>query len=273
MRKIIFVPTWKCQLACPYCDYTTRDREGRDGYTVKAFHKEFDIPQELSWYMWVKYLERFEPCLLEMTGGEPTMCGDLDKLLAHLNVNSKWAITSNSLNGTMIGKLPYHNCLAWTASYHFHSRDLFIANLRYIRSQGVNVRVTLVFTPENHKECMKAAIDFSTMFGINLHPVLKQGFSWEAHRDIFDDFMSISDDKRIRFIGNIKDKWEPDRFETCTAGDDYFALMPDGSVKRCYSHILTDEKTFIGGYEPNGDRRPCATDCCFPCDKEIANRK
>jgi MoaA/NifB/PqqE/SkfB family radical SAM enzyme len=268
MRKIIFVPTWRCNLKCEYCDYSVNNLD--KGYIVKAFDNSFFVNNELKWSDWVKYLSRFEPFLLEMTGGEPTLYPELDLLLNHIGRSCKWAITSNSLNHEMIHKLPYDNCISWTASYHYHSNTEFIGNLAHVRNQGVNVRVTLVFTPDNYKQCIEAIHTFVPYFGINLHPMLKQGFSWENHRDIWNTMQGYSGG-RVIFVGNISDKWQPDRYEKCDAGDKYFALMPDGMVRRCYSHIMTDKNEgHIREYVPNGEKRECNIECCFPCDKDIA---
>lgn len=271
MRKIIFVPTWKCNLKCSYCDYSTLESECSN-YIVNAFANSFEVDRELTWLEWLEKLERFNPYLLEMTGGEPTLYKDLHKLLNHLPNSSRWAITSNSLNSKMIRKLNFQNCLAWTASYHFKNKEQFIDNLKYIRTQGVNVRVTLVFTPDNDEECMAAAFEMSQYFGINLHPLLKQDFDWNDHLDVWDRFKKFANGRNILFIENIPPKWEPQRFKQCSAGYDYFALMPDGKVLRCYSEITRHQENvvYIDDYNPEKENKECMKCCCFPCDKDIA---
>ena len=94
-------------MRCGYCDYSI-DKEGK----LYAFDKIKTIGRELEWFEWVQYLDRFEPLLLEMTGGEPTMYKDLNKLLMHISGFSRWAITSNTLNREAIKKLPAYNCHA-----------------------------------------------------------------------------------------------------------------------------------------------------------------
>lgn len=269
-RKIIFIPTWRCQLRCKYCDYRI-DKEGR----LHAFDKVKTLGAELNWWEWVRYFERFEPCLLEMTGGEPTIYPDLDKLLSHISAQSRWAVTSNTLNTDMIKRLPTHNCLAWTASYHYHSDDTFLTNLFILRGKRVMPRITIVITPENYETGLqKIALFKNEGYGINVHPVLKQGFDWEAHRDVWDAMHKVADGAQINVIGEISDSWEAERHEICEAGGDYFMVMSDGQVLRCYSQLLTDDAgTHISEFKPVMQPMPCSMDCMFPCDRQIAKRR
>ena len=269
VKKIIFVPTWRCQLKCSYCDYRI-DKDGK----LHAFDKIKNIGRELEWFEWVQYLDRFEPLLLEMTGGEPTMYKDLNKLLLHLSGFSRWAITSNTLNRDAIKKLPAYNCHAWTASYHYHSDDDFMTNLFILRGKGIMPRVTIVITPENYNVAKEKIKMFQVEgYGVNIHPVLKQDFDWAEHRDVWDGIKGLADGAQTMIVGDISDKWMPERHEMCSAGGDYFCLMPDGQVLRCYSQILTDDHgVFIKDFEPVYEARPCSMDCMFPCDRQIANK-
>lgn len=278
MKKIIFIPTWRCQLNCSYCDYGYIDLAKTNGYTLQAFDKQVEIGRELYWVEWLEYLDRFEGSgyLLEMTGGEPTCYKDLPKLLRHIGHNSKWAITSNTLNSDIIKEMPLHNCLAWTASYHFHSDKEFERNLFNIKRRGIMPRVTIVFTPWNYEEAFKKIKHFAQNFGVNIHPMLKQGFSWEksGYMRVWREAEQLARDiDSVQFINSISDEWKPERYDVCSAGRDYFCVMPDGQVRRCYSHLLAEKvEGHIKDFKPATEARPCGVDCMFPCDRDEARK-
>jgi hypothetical protein len=175
----------------------------------------------------------------------------------------------------MIVDLPAHNCVAWTASYHFHSDEIFNRNIAILRSKRINVRVTIVVTPENHKQAFDKIMEYKNYgIGVNVHPVLKQDFDWAEHKDIWSNIQTLADGNRVMVIGDISDKWEAQHHDMCAAGGNYFALMPDGKVNRCYSQILTDETAgHISEYAPLQGKQPCSMDCMFPCDRQVANVK
>ncbi len=270
MYKIIFIPTWQCNLRCSYCDYEIKEKTAA-GYIYRAFDKFHEVKRELNWWEWLKHLERFEPFLLEMTGGEPLCYKDLDKLLLHLRLDCRWAITSNTLNREMIKRIPAYNCLAWTASYHYHSDKEFLDNLYILRHKKIVPRVTVVATPKNFDTAVgKIKMISSEGYGVNIHPVLKMGFSWEKEMEKWDSLLNMADGRRIVFIKDISYKWTPQRYDYCLAGKNYFCLMPDGKVLRCYSQILTDKNLgYIWDFEPFNLMRPCDMGCMFPCDRQV----
>ena len=183
MTKFIFIPTWRCNLRCPYCDY--RPEGNAEGLKLRAFGKEFDIGVEILWPMWLLFLNRFRPYHLEMTGGEPLCYEGLPDLLAHLPLGSSWGITSNTLDESCRRMLP-QNCGGWTASYHYHSDEAFWRNIEALKAKSLYPRVTLVLKPDN-TEKVKAAMEkaLSLKVGSNIHPILKQGFDWKENKKIF----------------------------------------------------------------------------------------
>jgi len=270
MYKIIFIPTWRCNLRCSYCDYEIKEKTA-EGYIYRAFNRFHRVERELEWWEWIEHLERFEPFLLEMTGGEPLCYKDLDKLLLHLRLDCRWAITSNTLNREMIKKLPAYNCLAWTASYHYQKDKEFLDNLYILRHKRIIPRVTIVVTPENFNTAVeKIKMIDSEGYGVNIHPVLKMGFSWEKDMDKWNELLGMADGKRIIFVRDISYRWTPQRYDYCHAGSNYFCLMPDGKVLRCYSQILTDKNLgYIWDFKPFKLMTPCDMECMFPCDRQV----
>ncbi len=275
MKKIIFMPTWRCNLQCAYCDYRLQKCDG-DDYILNAFGKDLAIKKELTPEQWIKHLAKFDPFVLEMTGGEPTMYKGLPEVLNGLPFDSEWAMTSNTLLTDVINELPGHNCKDWTASYHFHNDDIFLNNIKTLRAKGIPVRITIVLTPDNLDILREKVRDFVFQnIGVNIHPMLKQGFDWKDHREVWDaaiEFAALS--PCVNIIKDISDAWVPERHEICPAGTDkYFVVMPDGSVVRCYSDILRYEPTEnIETFVPAKENGPCGKECMFPCDKQIARK-
>lgn len=278
MKKVIFIPTWKCNLKCAYCDYSTTDKG--ELYTLKAFDKTIDIGKELTWMEWVEVFSKMPPLLLEMTGGEPTKYKDLPKLLKHMGAGSMWAITSNTLLTEQIEQMPVENCLAWTASYHYHSDDLFLDNIMLLAKKGINVRVTIVISPDNYKVGFEKVKSFiSKGIGVNIHPILKQDFDWQAdpaHKEIWGAMEQMEQlaPGFVVMIKDISDRWVPEHYPICDAGTDkYSMLMPDGMVYRCYSQILTGtNEGHINDYTPKTMPEGCTMDCMFPCDRQVARK-
>lgn len=268
----IFIPTWRCNLAkCSYCDYSTK--KNGNGYELTAFDKKINVGPEIQWPVWLYLLERFRPYHLDLTGGEPLCYKELPEFMAHLPVCSTWAITSNSLMGDL-RKFETMNCDAWTASYHYHSDEKFFKNLEILAEGAFGPRATLVLSPDNI-ETVKNAIERVTGLGVgvNIHPVLKQGFDWGKYPEIWDEFKAMDDGKRILFISDIPTsfadlKWP--RAQACGAGMDYFVLFPDGMVYRCYTMILKGKPLgHIKDLVPSSEPKPCEIRCRFPCDIQV----
>lgn len=257
--KIIFIPTWRCQLSCPYCDYRIKG-----GY-LHCFGRKIKLGMERHWMDWIKDLERFDPFLLEMTGGEPTMYNGLENLLASLPKKSEWAMTSNTLNS--VDKLPGNNCISWTASYHYHSDKLFLDNCKRLKDKGIPVKITMVITPENFKTVKKKIKFFRKKFLIHIHPVLKKGFDWREYPNIWKDMHKL-ESKKVKVIKDIDSHWKEKRYKECNAGGYYFMVFPNGRVFRCYSAILGQgDLGYIWDYKPDYKLRECGYPCVFPCDE------
>ncbi|MBW2081683.1 MAG: radical SAM protein [Deltaproteobacteria bacterium] len=258
------MPTWRCNLRCSYCDYRTVKKEG--GYELKAFDQVWHFGEEISWPAWLVYLNRFRPYHLELTGGEPTMYKHLPDLLAHVPCDSSWAITSNTLNDVRL--FEPGNCKFWTASYHYHSREKFLANIDWLKRRGFPLRVTLVMTPENAEHMFGVMRDFRKQeVMVNVHPVLKQGFSWKEHEELIAKMRTLHDGVWVNFVEDVPKEWKPRRYSNCNAGGKYFALMPDGTVLRCYSALLWHGSLgHVSDFEPSSLFRPCGKQCVFHCD-------
>ena len=142
--------------------------------------------------------------------------------------------------------------------------------------RGITPRVTIVVTPENYENAFNKIKYFARDYGVNIHPVLKQDFSWEESglMHIWREAEAIAaGTPNVTFIKTISNAWIAERYDRCQAGIDYFCLMPDGNVLRCYSHLLSGKSEGdIRDYTPPKAAQECHVDCMFPCDREIARK-
>lgn len=273
--NFVFVPTWRCNLRCEYCDY----RAGRsgDGFKLRAFGREFDVGSEILWPAWLYMLNRFRPYHLDMTGGEPLCYEGLADFMAHLPHRCTWAITSNTLAPKeIIERFSPWNCVAWTASYHYVKDGEFFRNLTILKNKGFPLRVTMVLTPQNHGKVARGIkiLKEQLKIPVNIHPLYKQGFDWKDYQKIYDRFQAMHDGEAVRFITAIPTRFIRERRNRpikCWAGTNYFALWPDGTLFRCYTEMIFGEPIgHIKDYVPPVGGRACEVQCSFHCDKERA---
>lgn len=275
-NRIIFIPTWRCQLNCSYCDYSTKCKEGEKGYKVQAFGNEFFIKEEMHWAYWLALLARFKPYHIEFTGGEPTMWEGIVEFISHLPDDSSWAMTSNTLIEKACQLITPSKTLCWTASYHFHHKDQFRDNLKLLRLRGFPLAVTMVATPKNEEKVLEMMDEFEDgNIAVNIHPMITKGFEWGADKVIIDRLRKRamqSNNENMRVVDLIRKTWQPDgAYGECVAGCNYFTLFPDGQVYRCYADALTERRQMstIWNVELNKEALPCDGGCIFPCDIEV----
>jgi MoaA/NifB/PqqE/SkfB family radical SAM enzyme len=280
LTRFIFIPTFRCQLKCSYCDYSWKVIEQDKEYQLEAFGHKWIITEELNWAYWLYALSRFRPYHLSFTGGEPTLWNGIVDFIEHIPRTCSWDITSNTLIDWAIDKILPVNIRTWTASYHYHHTDDFLKNIKLLRVKGFPVTVTLVLRHDNIEKVKEAIALFSKSFiRTNIHPMLKKGYSWDDYPDTLPALQeyvkTIDKEKLVKIIWQIRKTFEPDGAkEKCAAGMNFFTLFPDGSAWRCYSHALNAGKPPLGKiWEVNKteSKTPCDGGCIFPCDIDCQN--
>ena len=263
MNNIVVFPTFQCGLSCPYCRY----QQQKDNKSIKYLGSNYfyNVEKELEPEKWIKLLHSFAPASYDFSGGEPLRYSGIVPVLNSL---PKWSITSNTLYYTK--DIDLSRCAWWTASYHPHAdekaKKLFMDNIDEIRKFGVGVGVTLVAKPETLTNVLIAANEFAAKgFKVNIHPYYDDvNFSWYDHPKEMKILLQVPylmyDTRLFTFKGIIGKG-------PCRAGENYFAIGPDGKIFRC----LTD---MLFGRKPIDHRilfNECSEKCYFPCD--WVNRK
>jgi len=277
MIRIIFIPTWKCNFHCPYCDYKTKKLD--KGYELDAFqgmHKEI-VKKEPNAFEWLDVFSRFEPYHLELTGGEPTYYYDINRLLSHIPIGSFWSVTTNLSNIEPFLKANPKQCVGMTASYHPYAKEpysnlgWFRDQLMQLRTKGYNpIQVTIVGYPYNIEKWQEYINFFERDFNVNLMLYFKRGWDWTKHPKLLEKALKF----KKYFHGNKKLSFTPSYFKKCSAGFTSILVNPNGNVYRCYSAFIQG-KYYMGNiFDENfhiyNGEKPCKIGCYFPCDLELA---
>jgi MoaA/NifB/PqqE/SkfB family radical SAM enzyme len=271
---IVFIPTWRCNNACSYCDY----KYDNPTKTCGCFSNTIPA-DELSVEEWLSFFNNksFNPPEikqhLELTGGEPLIYEDLIYLLRKLPHQFTYAITTNATLDAF-RSLPLNNLTCITASYHFSREDRFIANIKYAKIHRFKVRVTIVVTPENISVVRNKVSEFNKMgFGVNIHFLLKEGFEWDI--SLYNKILAWHNSPKIFVVKEIGPKYEiGDRYQHCSLGNHAYAVLgPNGSIYRCYSELVNNisYSDITHGYL-KGNLRECHLYCNFPCDQQAYKR-
>lgn len=136
---VVVNPTWRCQLACPYCWLPhTRIVRGVAEHT---------------WQQWIIALGAALPprSIIDISGGEPLLFDGLPELLLAIGSREMaWAITTNALHTSAVERLiklhPLH-CAAINVSDHVWN-ERARENIDRLRAAGYPVNVNRVSHPK-----------------------------------------------------------------------------------------------------------------------------
>jgi MoaA/NifB/PqqE/SkfB family radical SAM enzyme len=263
-NTFLMMPTMRCNFSgapgCVYCHFKVQAIKD-DVYSWKGYGKIHHIEREVRWFDWLRYLDRFRPYHLEFSGGEPLMYKDFKQLVAHIPDGSTWAITSNTILDTA-GISPV-NCVAWTASYHGMRKNIFLDGLDNLRRHGFHPSVSIV---AEFKKIDQAVIDAMFFHGkgyqVNLLRELNPGVNWEHTKE----WHALEAMQKLGFNvveADIPPKYEFESGFECTAGQNYFCAMPDGSIYPCYSRAMDTVMPlgFIEDFQPLSKAQECRSKC------------
>jgi pyruvate-formate lyase-activating enzyme len=268
MNTVVVIPTWKCGLECPYCEYHQQPDNKSIIYTDVPYH----VDKELSPEEWIKLLASFAPATYTFSGGEPLR---YDGIVQVLNSLSSWSITSNTLHFTK--DIDLSKCTTWTASFHPHitgtARKTFFENIKYIKDQHVPIGVTIVAQLGTVDAVLGYADEIHKLgYNVHLHPYYdNKNFSWHEHPV---EAQKLLASPYLMYGENLFEYKGLEGDGICKGGRHYFAIGPDGKVFRCLTDLL------LGRYEtkimvdvPDRCDMTCNDKCMFPCDWYFGQRK
>jgi MoaA/NifB/PqqE/SkfB family radical SAM enzyme len=263
--SIIWIPTWRCQNQCNYCDYRLEN-----DHICLAFGTKISA-REIEGDHWITFFKRLGKNHIELTGGEPTLYKPLPEILRSLP--GTWAITTNLLDKA-VRELPLENCTCITASYHRNNDKKFFSNVDYFVEKNALIRVTIVATPYNLPDLKDEIANIrSHKVNVNIHPILQQDFEWP--QPLYDFIHEMHNPPEVFVVKDIPPKWqEGQRHSRCSLGDSsYMVLGPDGAIYRCYNDLVRGVNiSDIGKPFMRRKSRECDVNCCFPCDSQAFTR-
>ncbi|MEA2090090.1 MAG: radical SAM protein [Thermoproteota archaeon] len=272
MRRRIAITallTFRCNLNCPYCD-VSGGRAPKDGFYIKNWG-------ETDGRYWVEMLEKMSPAIFHMTGGEPFLYKDFYYVLRNFPKKHLFFIASNLTMPIQkfLESAPLGQLLSFSASFHpsapnFSLRE-FVSKLDKLHDAGVNTYVNYVAYPEQLKYVPKLKEileNHNTVF--NVDPFVSETYEYTLEeKKAVSQYVT-----RKRELGyNWEDEGVP---KYCSAGQNYFLMLPNGDVYRCHSGFFHHKRERFhlgnfkeGTFKPNTKPEFCGNACISSCDKDF----
>jgi len=231
--------SWFCDFhsnkktSCPYC-WVTMAQSDRS--------RKLDHAAE----EWLTAIRRQIPAsaLIDFVGGEPTLFPKFKWLVEELSSTHRWSVTSNMSGDRWKSycEKPVGNCISWTASYHYTSRDSIheFAAKCLIASRHYPLSVNVVDYPTY--DAAKAA-KFLEDYGLKVF------------------FSPFEDVRNLNVAGAVP--------LTCNGGMTHILIDPEGHVYKCLSQErrADRERWRLGNMFSGEIQWPSKRSLCFiPCD-------
>lgn len=274
---ILFSPTYRCNYTCSYCPVVTRF-----DYTSVVPGDQEKTPAE-----WISALAKLPPALIFITGGEPFVYKGLPDLINGLGKHGLLGVVTNAT-----APIKIYDRIAQSIQLHvsFHREFIeepaFLAKVDQLR-QRHKVQVNIVATPENLPLIEQIATDFSAQdVALHVDPYIDTTFTYSpAQRAMLDRVLQA--DRAVYLDRQLA--YDDYGDKTCSAGQNYFALAPNGDVYTCvggkhylnsplYQHILEAAPApqdleayrmgnlFDAAFRLNDGPIRCVLPCGNPCD-------
>lgn len=258
LRSVILFLTYACQYKCPYCW-----ERGDDRFKAETFRPAKE---------WADALNRLDPKILDLTGGEPFIMPGFMDLLAMLKPSIRVAITTNLsfdvdafLKDPKIYTQIFHMTLSFHPSQGVDVDDFSFKALK-LRSKGIPISVNFVAHPSQVEMIPKLKKHFDGL-GVHFH-VDPFSFSGtiqytEAQQAILNEYIQ-------------KDRL-PDALQgethLCDGGQYHLNIQPSGDAYRCILDKHLDLPSVGNIFDSNFTLYSQTTECrnrfqCPGCDKD-----
>lgn len=273
LPQIVLHPTFACNYRCSYCSYQ---------------HVPASLMKSKLTYIenkvWIELFNKFPPSLISISGGEPLMYNNLDKLLLGLSKRHLISQVATNLSANIENLIKAKRTgFRILASFHPEMTGLeaFGRNAQILKKEGFNIIVTCVGTDTNlikgsfYKEHFEKKLKLPFRVDAFVGP--------EEERD-----ESIRTDFPVHGKNYIlnNDKFNNHERKKCLGGNKYFLVLPDASVYRCYGGFwrVARNKITAGGirdsvigdlkdkdFHMDKNRFICHYPCRSICDIELAD--
>jgi MoaA/NifB/PqqE/SkfB family radical SAM enzyme len=254
--------TFRCNYTCPYCD------QARD----KIWLQYPDLPADA----WIKFFSRLPPSLLHLTGGEPFLHRGFCDILSAMPKRHLFYIATNLSQPLdhFLSVVDRDRLLLVAASLHPSHRSFslktYLEKVQTLQAAGIPVYVNYVAYPEQiwMIPFLKKSVELvGAMF--NVDPFISKTYRYSAEEELkVKKFLTQR--RKTNFAWN-----EEGKLKYCSAGMDYFYVVPNGQVYRCLSGFYHhDPKRFYlfnitETPHFNIQPKPCSNACVATCDQNM----
>jgi MoaA/NifB/PqqE/SkfB family radical SAM enzyme len=261
LKSAVCFITMLCNYDCPYCWEAQMRREGK--FLPEKLRPASD---------WAEALNRLEPSVLDITGGEPSIMPDFIELLQNLDPSINVAFTSNFSFDVeeFMRRAPIYRIHSITASYHPSKTGVtlesFTEKMLKLRDAYLPVTVNFVAAPSQMKEIPSLKAHFSShAVRFHVEPYICQGFEYSEEESAF-------------LAPYIEADRTPDAVQgeayLCSGGLDHISIQPNGDAYRCLLDKQKNDAAKIGNiFDPAFFLLSKMTLCahrfeCPGCDKD-----
>lgn len=245
--NIIWIPLWKCNFKCVYCQgwRNTNGLEFQPFNIIKeVFDRFFDKICE--------YKAKDDFIDFVITGGEPTIYPDIYKIVEYLlGKTDRICICSNlSFDVKEFLKMNFpEDKVNISATYHSSCMNIenFINNLMPLKKYMKEESVMFVADNDNLKK-QKEMVSKINAFGIKVNPLCLK-YMGQQYKDMQDgqkcgslDILNSDEEKEIVKSIRQEQKINVSDYESadespfgkkCLAGYKYIQIFPNGNIRKC----------------------------------------
>lgn len=255
-----------CNYKCPYCWFYGKEEVKKQKNFYVSVDKIIDA--------WKRIHDKYGMVNLSITGGEPFLYPNFDKILIEISKMHKISVITNLelFEEDFLEKIQYKNNLEINPSFHPLSANMehFIKKVKVLEKYNMLQAVSLVAYPD----FIKDIDNYKSIFKNEnvLHPLSLQPYTGVFNNKQYPDAYT-DEEKKVIGLSVAKRGGEDFLMKTfsplgkkCNAGKTYGQISPDGNVKKCGGWSKNGD-TFIGNiFDPNFKMLEQSSICdCYNC--------
>lgn len=265
---VLFIPTYKCNYACPYCGVRSLEQK----------HKSVDASKWLQWF------NSLPPSAIDITGGEPFLYPGWRHLIREFPEKHRLGLTTNlSYPIPSQSDFPWKRFKNLSVSFHPYmvTLDRFMRCLKSLILFGgaENVTVNIVAYPEQLPKIPEYVKEIREVARVHVDPFISDTYQYsEKEKREVALIRSSLGNLSTRKLG--QDLSEEGVAKTCNAGQKYFLVLPDGSSYTCMGGVFSSSKDFYymgnvfeKGWKPRSKPVICYQSCSAGCDLDWVKYK
>lgn len=252
INTVYLMVTRSCNMDCKFCAINANHNLQLNNELKLSDIQEVVIP----------FLREMSPHKLIITGGEPFIKDEIEKIIAeiHGRINCQIVLQSNGLllkEQVLSRVAPYINEINFSTKHMFESyerEEQLRKNIKLSQNIGVNVLLSFIYDKINRKALFKL-LDIAAEFDLEIlvnfvAPIgrAKDNFSFPTEMDIIGMNLDIAEYILAHNYENKKLSGITDRIiqirDSCGAYGKVMAIFPEGEIYMC--QCLEDENFCLG---------------------------